>query len=167
MRPDAAAFRDALSRFASGVTIVTTRCDGEPHGLTVSAFCSLTVEPPRVLVCLADTTESKPLVARSGVFAVHVLGRASARLGALFARSGTQSGDPFAGLRTSSAQTGSPILEDCLVWLDCRVEASYAAGDHTVFVGAVVALGRGADHSEPVVYCERSWRLLDSRPFEP
>jgi flavin reductase (DIM6/NTAB) family NADH-FMN oxidoreductase RutF len=167
MPPDARAFRDVLSRFASGVTVVTTQCDGRRHGLTVSAFCSVSAEPPRVLVCLGNDTDSKPLIERSGRFAVHVLGRASAALGPRFAKLPPHVGDPFSGLVTRVAESGAPILEDCLVWLDCRVETLHAAGDHTIFVGAVAALGRGRDDSEPVLYFDRAWRLLDPRPVDP
>ena len=164
--PDAASFRDALGRCANGVTVVTTFCDGQRHGLTVSAFCSVSAEPPRVLVCLGNDTDSKPLIDRSGRFAVHVLGRASAALGPRFAKLAPDSGDPFAGLDLTVAESGCPILENCVLWLDCRVEARHAAGDHTIFVGAVTALGRGRDDSEPVVYCRRAWRKLDPSPID-
>lgn len=165
--PDAQAFRDALSSCASGVTIVTTLCDGEPHGLTVSAFCSVSAAPPRVLVCLGNDTDSKPMIERSGSFAVNVLGVAGAALGPRFAKLASHVGDLFAGLETTRAESGSPILADSVVWLDCRVDAQYAVGDHTIFVGAVTALGRGRDASEPVVYCRRTWRRLDPRPIDP
>lgn len=167
MPPDAHAFRDALSRFASGVTVVTTLCDDRQHGLTVSAFCSVSAEPPHVLVCLGNDTESKPLIERSGRFAVHFLGRASAELGPRFAKLPPHVGDPFAGLGTSSAVSGCPILNDCRAWLDCQVAAVHPAGDHTIFVGRVVALGRGRDEGEPVVYVERAWRVLEASPIDP
>lgn len=164
--PDPRAFRDALSACANGVTIVTTLCDGERHGLTVSAFCSVSATPPRVLVCLGNDTDSKPLIERSGRFAVNVLGVAGAALGPRFAKLPPHVGDLFAGLDTTQAESGSPILADSVVWLDCRVEARHAIGDHTIFVGAVTALGHGRDASEPVVYCRRAWRRLDPRPID-
>jgi flavin reductase (DIM6/NTAB) family NADH-FMN oxidoreductase RutF len=85
MPPDPSSFKSVLSRFASGVTVVTTRLGKRRHGLTVSAFCSVSVEPPRVLVCLNNESDSKPLVERSGVFAVHILGTQQAALGTRFA----------------------------------------------------------------------------------
>lgn len=165
--PDARSFRDALSLCANGVTIVTTLCDGERHGLTVSAFCSVSATPPRVLVCLGNDTDSKPLIERSGHFAVNVLGLAGAALGPRFAKLEAHAGDLFDGIETTRAQSGSPILAASVVWLDCRVEAKHAVGDHSIFVGAVMALGRGRDASEPVVYCRRAWRRLDPRPIDP
>ena len=68
-------YRDVMSRFASGVTVVTTMDAGVPHGLTVSAFSSVSLSPPRVLICLGNDTDSKPLIDKSRCFAVHILGR--------------------------------------------------------------------------------------------
>lgn len=160
MEVDAKAYKEVLSRFASGVTVVTTLCDGVPHGLTVSAFSSVSAKPPRVLVCLGNETDSKPLIDRSGRFAVHILGRDHAGLGPRFAKMIPGMTDPFAGLRFRSERTGSPILNDCLAWLDCSVESAYAVGDHTVFVGAVEAAGHDGGEGEPLLYFRRAWRVL-------
>lgn len=160
MALDPKAFKDVLSHFASGVTVVTTVCDGTPHGLTVSAFSAVSATPPRVLICLGNETDSKPLVERAGHFAVHILGREHATLGTRFAKIAPGIGDLFSGLTYRAEHTGSPILLDCLAWLDCRVESSMAVGDHTVFVGAVEAAGAGAVDGEPVLYYRRAWRVL-------
>src|SRR5262245_34973827 len=131
------AYKAVLSRFASGVTIVTTSHDGKPFGLTVSAFSSVSAAPPRVLVCLANDSDTKPLVERSGHFAVHILGLDQLVLGPRFAKLEPEVTDPFIGLSYREERTGAPILDDCLAWLDCRLESSLPVGDHTVFVGAV------------------------------
>ena len=162
---DSQAYKAVLSRFASGVTIVTTRIDGVPHGLTVSAFCSVSAAPPRVLVCLANSTDSKPLIERSGVFAVHILGRDQVELGLRFAKLEADAPEPFEGLDHRSERTGAPILNDCLAWLDCRVESMVPAGDHTIFVGAVETGGESVLAGEPVVYYRRGWRALDPLPL--
>jgi flavin reductase (DIM6/NTAB) family NADH-FMN oxidoreductase RutF len=167
MAPDPKAYRDVLSCFASGVTVVTTMSEGAPYGLTVSAFSSVSMAPPRVLVCLGNDTDSKPLVERSGHFAVHILGREQAELGVRFAKLAADAPDPFLGLHHRIEQTGSPVLADCLAWLDCRVEHALPVGDHTVFVGAVQAAGRGANEGEPVLYYRRAWRVLHPTPIEP
>jgi flavin reductase (DIM6/NTAB) family NADH-FMN oxidoreductase RutF len=161
MIPDPKAYKELLSHWASGVTVVTTSCDGAPHGLTVSAFCSVSVSPPRVIVCLGNDTDSLPLVTRAGRFAVHVLGRDHAELGTRFAKLVATAGDPFIGLSYGTAHTGCPILRECLAWLDCSVESAIAVGDHTVFVGAVEATGLGQPAGEPVLYYRRAWRVLD------
>jgi 3-hydroxy-9,10-secoandrosta-1,3,5(10)-triene-9,17-dione monooxygenase reductase component len=164
MPTDAQLFKEVLSRFASGVTVVTTVHDGVPHGLTVSAFSSVSAVPPRVLVCLGNKTDSKPLVERSGRFAVHILGRDHLELGPRFAKLVPGAGDPFEGLRYRAELTGCPILEDCLSWLDCTVESALEVGDHTVFVGAVQALGHGRE-GEPVLYYRRAFRALSGDPL--
>jgi flavin reductase (DIM6/NTAB) family NADH-FMN oxidoreductase RutF len=160
MEVDAKTYRDVLSRFASGVTVVTTLCDGVPHGLTVSAFASVSAAPPRVLICLGNSTDSMPLIDRSRRFAVHILGRDHAALGPRFAKMVDGVGDPFEGLSYRSEATGSPVLEACLAWLDCSVDAQFAVGDHTVFVGAVQAAGHVAGEGDPVLYFRRAWRVL-------
>jgi flavin reductase (DIM6/NTAB) family NADH-FMN oxidoreductase RutF len=167
MAIEAAAFKDVLSRFASGVTVVTTMCDGVPHGLTVSAFSSVSASPPRVLICLNNTTDSKPLIERSGRFAVHILGRADAKLGLRFAKMVPGAGDPFEGLAHRLEATGCPILSDCLAWLDCSVDARLPVGDHTIFVGEVEAAGAAASDGEPVLYYRRAWRVLEPGSVEP
>jgi flavin reductase (DIM6/NTAB) family NADH-FMN oxidoreductase RutF len=167
MAADPKMFKDVLSHFASGVTVVTTSVDGVPHGLTVSAFSSVSVTPPRVLICLGNETDSKPLVERAACFAVHILGREHAGLGPRFAKLGADTSDPFTGIVHRRERTGAPILAECLAWLDCRVESALAVGDHTIFIGAVEAAGRGAVAGEPVLYYRRGWRVLDPEPFDP
>ena len=161
MAVDAKAFKDVMSRLASGVTVVTTICDGVPHGLTVSAFSSVSAVPPRVLVCLGNETDSKPLVERSGRFAVHILGRDHAGLGLRFAKLNPDSErDLFNGVSYRSERTGCPILNDCLAWLDCSVHSAVPIGDHTIFVGSVEAAGHAPSDGEPVLYYRRAWRVL-------
>lgn len=167
MPDDPRAFKEALSRFASGVTVVTTRHDGVLHGLTVSAFASVSAAPPRVVVSLGNSTESKPLIERSGVFAVHILGRADVGLGPRFAKLVPGVTDPFDGVPHRVERTGSPILSSCLAWLDCRVETMLPVGDHTLFIGAVEALGHSEGPPEPVLYYQRGWRVLDPNSIDP
>jgi flavin reductase (DIM6/NTAB) family NADH-FMN oxidoreductase RutF len=161
MAVESKAFKDVMSRLASGVTVVTTLCDGVPHGLTVSAFSSVSATPPRVLVCLGNETDSKPLVERSGRFAVHILGRDHAALGPRFAKMLPDAPpDLFGGVSYRTEHTGCPILNDCLAWLDCSVLQMVGVGDHTIFVGSVEAAGYDAQDGEPVLYYRRAWRVL-------
>ncbi|MDH5673368.1 MAG: flavin reductase family protein [Myxococcales bacterium] len=164
--PPPKAFKKVLSRFPSGVTVVTTRNQGEPHGLTVSAFSAVSAEPPRVLVCLGRDTDSLPMVRESGCFAVHILGREHARLAARFAKMLPGVDDLFEGLAVREEVTSAPILSACLGWLDCTVESSYEVGDHTVLIGAVRALGPGEADGEPLLYFNRAFRSLASDPLD-
>jgi flavin reductase (DIM6/NTAB) family NADH-FMN oxidoreductase RutF len=161
MTVDPKGFRDVMSQFASGVTVVTTMCDGVPHGLTVSAFSSVSLSPPRVLICLGNDTDSKPLIDRSGNFAVHILGRDHVELGPRFAKMIPGLEDPFIGMTYRSEITGSPILTECIAWLDCRVDTAVGIGDHTLYVGDVLAAASSAANGEPVLYFRRAWRVLD------
>jgi flavin reductase (DIM6/NTAB) family NADH-FMN oxidoreductase RutF len=154
-------YRDVMSRFASGVTVVTTLCDGVPHGLTVSAFSSVSLTPPRVLICLGNDTDTKPLIDRSRCFAVHILGRDHVELGPRFAKLVPGLDDPFTNLSYRTEQTGAPILDPCIAWLDCRVESTFQTGDHTIYVGDVLDARSTDAEPEPVLYFRRAWRVLD------
>lgn len=159
-------YKQALARFASGVTVVTSACDGEPRGLTVSAFCSVSVAPPRVLVCLSHDSDTKPFIDRSGVFAVHLLGREHAALGPRFADMLPDVDDPFVGIAHGPGVTGAPVLADCMAWLECRVETAHESGDHTIYIGAVEAMGTRGDGSDPILYYQRAWRALAPEPVD-
>jgi len=161
MPVDAQSFRDVMSHFASGVTVVTTTHADKPYGLTVSAFSSVSLQPPRVLICLGNDADTKPLIDRSQCFAVHILGREHVDLGPRFAKLVPGVDDPFEGVTYGTAMTGSPILTRCLAWLDCRVEATFAIGDHTIYTGDVLATGQG-EVGEPVLYYRREWRVLSA-----
>lgn len=166
MSPDANTFKEAMRRFPSGVTVVTTLGDAGRHGLTVSAFSSVSAEPPLILVCLGNDTDSKPILEKAGIFAVNLLGLDGAGLGSRFAGMVPELDDPFEGLMCTTASTGSPILPNCPVYLDCRVEAMHPCGDHVIVVGAVEAVGLGPQ-VEPILYYDRAWRALDPELVKP
>lgn len=158
-------FKDAMSQFATGVTIVTTRADDEIHGLTANAVTSVSLDPLLVLVCVEKTLHSHELMQQSGVFAVNILNVTQRPLAERFAGMIPDVEDRFEGLTYHSADTGSPILPDVLAWLDCRVWATYDGGDHTIFIGEVVAADSLGTH-EPLLYCRRTWAHLGS-PDQP
>lgn len=160
MLPSSQSFKDALSRFASGVTVVTTMHDGQPHGVTVSAFSAISADPPRVLICLNNHGRAKSFIEASGRFAVHILGERNATLGPRFARLKPGISDLFAGVPYRAERTGAPVLDDCLAWLDCSVHSVSEVGDHTLFIGAVEAIGPGSVEGEPILYYNRGFRVL-------
>ena len=138
---DTAQFKEAMGRFATGVTIVSGMEEGEPVGFTCQSFISLSVEPPFVAVAPARTSTSWPRIARAGSFCVNVLADHQADLGRGFAVSG---GAKFEGVDWRPAPaTGSPLIEGSLAWVDCRVELVHDAGDHELIIGKVLDLGRG------------------------
>jgi 3-hydroxy-9,10-secoandrosta-1,3,5(10)-triene-9,17-dione monooxygenase reductase component len=133
---NASLLRDAMSRFATGVTVVTTLDDeGEPQGATANAFTSVSLDPPLILVCLAHTSRTLRALRTRGSFAVNVLGSDHEELARSFARSGdeTSFGDP----EHLPGPSGSPLLAGVHAAIDCRVFAVYPGGDHDIVVGEV------------------------------
>lgn len=141
-------FRAALSRFPSGVTVVTTRdAAGKMHGLTVSAFCSVSLEPPLVLICIEKIAGSHYAFLESGVFAVSMLGVEQRELSERFA---AQHDEKLDGVEFIISELGVPLLAGCVGNLECRVKRSYDGGDHTIFVGEVENVTEG--FGDPLVY---------------
>ena len=137
MALDKAQFRHVLGHFASGVTVVTTLgADGKPYGLTATAFSSLSLVPPLVLVCIDKKAESFPQFESSQVFAVNFLKSGQESTSQRFAVHG---GDKFAGVSYRKVVTGAPVLPDTLGFLDCKVAHRYEGGDHIIYVGEVEA----------------------------
>ncbi len=157
VRPDPTTFRDVLGRFPTGVTVVTTEVDGIPHGMTVNAFTSVSLDPPLVLVCVEHTTVMAGLLERAGRFGVSVLAAGQADVSTWFADSERPVGaDEFEGIAVETATNGVPLLADAVAWLDCRIHAAYDGGDHQIIVGEVVSLGAGR-HQDPLVFHRGSY----------
>jgi 3-hydroxy-9,10-secoandrosta-1,3,5(10)-triene-9,17-dione monooxygenase reductase component len=132
---DLRGFRDALGRFATGVTIVTTAdADGTPVGVTVSSYNSVSLDPPLVLWSLARTSRSLAAFQQAESYAIHVLGQHQQALAGRFASSGT---DKFSGLAFDWSADGTPLLADCAAHFECRAAYQYEGGDHVIFVGQV------------------------------
>ena len=163
------AFRAVMSRWVTGITVITSRDGERTHGMVASSFCSVSADPPTVLFCADHRTRTYPLVQASGVFAVNVLSAAQEDTFRVFAGwKEEHAEDKFAGEPTVGAVSGAPILARSLAWLDCRVVASYPGGNtHTIFVGEVLGAGLGdgegereGDEGAPLVYSQRQVRRL-------
>lgn len=136
-------FRRVLGHFPTGIAVVTAVADGRAVGMTVQSFCSVSLNPPLVLICPALTSTSWPHIEAVGRLCVNVLSEGQENLARQFARSGT---DKYAGVGwTASTHTGSPILEDALAWIDCSVSERHVAGDHLIVTCRVHALGARTD----------------------
>lgn len=130
-------FRDALGRFATGVTIVTTTdADGRPVGVTANSYNSVSLDPPLVLWSLAKTARSMEAFQNAKAFAIHILGREQQDLASRFASRGE---DKFAGLALTTGAGGVPVLPDCAAHFECETTYAYEGGDHVIFVGRVVS----------------------------
>lgn len=132
---DQRAFRNALGRFATGVTIITTRGpDGKPEGLTANSFSSLSLDPPLVLWSLAKAANSRAAFESCEHFAINVLASHQRSLSHRFA---TPAEDKFAGVDWSEGIGGAPVIADCIARFECRNLARHEGGDHVIFVGRV------------------------------
>jgi len=134
-------FRQVAGQFATGVTVVTTCSQGKPAGITVNAFCSVSLEPPLVLVCIDLISLTLPVIRESGSFAVNILTNEQEELSRCFAGSTEERYEHFCHASFHIAATGAPIIDDVLAFIDARVVAEYPAGDHVIFLGQVEAMG--------------------------
>lgn len=149
-------FRRALGHFASGVTVVTATNGDVRHGITVSSFCSLSLEPPLVLICIDRTTGSHELIKAAGTFAVNILAEESQDLSQLFA---SRSPDKFASVAFHAGQTGAPLLDEALATIECRLYDQLPGGDHSIFVGEVIAT-EIRDERAPLLYYRSRYHQL-------
>ena len=163
MRVSGDDFRDVLSCWSTGVTVVTSREGDEIHGMTVNSFSSLTGEPPLVLFCGDQSAHTHELVTKSGVFAVNILSEDQEEISNVFAgRNQEAEPDRFDGLSYREALTGAPIIDESLAYLDCRVIASHPQGTHTIFVGAVLVAKVLRPSGQPLLYFDRHYRQFAS-----
>jgi flavin reductase ActVB len=158
-QPDAVTngFRAAMSQLAAGVVMVTCHLDGKPWGLTVSACCSVSMEPPMLLVSLGRETASAHAIGESGRFGVSILGESLIEV----ARFGSSRGKPkfVEHFCHGDAVCESPAVGGALAHVDCTVEQTVAAGDHTIYIGRVhdVML---QDGDRPLVYHTQTYHSL-------
>jgi 4-nitrophenol 2-monooxygenase / 4-nitrocatechol 4-monooxygenase, reductase component len=152
-------FREVISHFASGVTVVTALHDGRMYGTTASAVTSLSLEPPMLLVCMNKQSETGRAVAISKRFGVNILGANQVDLAERFAQKG---GDKFAGVPITSGESGEPLFEEALATLECRVAEETTGGTHHVFLAEVE---RGAARGgAPLAYFKGEFGRLDLTP---
>ena len=141
---DKTTFRAGLSRFGTGVTIITTRDEqGQPTGFTASSFTSLSLDPPLVLFCLSRNSNCMQAFTDNPFFAVNILKESQQELSARFA---TQDEAKFSGISIRAGETGVPLIPECLANLECFKKEIVPGGDHMIFVGEVkeIHLGEGA-----------------------
>jgi flavin reductase ActVB len=147
-----------MARYAAGVVVVTT-LDGAglPRGFTASSFCSVSLDPPLILVCLANSADSFAAFDACGHFAVSVLAPEHQPLAVRFA---TKGADKFASGGLSRTPGGLPAVAGALAELECETYARHPAGDHTILIGRVAGARLGESSETPVVYYEKSFRSL-------
>jgi len=143
-------FKLGMRSLAGAVNIITSTYAGHRNGMTATAVCSVSAEPPTVLVCVNRRAKTHGAIEKSGAFCVNVLRAEHSELSIAF--SGTRTGEArFAMAAWSQLVTGSPVLSDSLVSLDCRVVNKLTHGTHTVFLGSVEQILIGK-RGRPLLY---------------
>ncbi len=148
-------YRQALRKFASGITVVTVKERDGYHGMTASSFAAVSLEPPQILVCLEKTTRTRGLVLDARSFAVNLLADHQQELARMFSQQGDK---PFNELKYKMGQTGAPLLDGSIAWIECEIAQVLDAGDHDVVIGEVISCERREGH--PLVYFDRAYRSL-------
>ena len=150
-------FRSVLGHFATGVAVVTALVESQPIGMTVQSFCSLSLEPPLILLCPGLTSTTWPRIEACGKLCINLLAENQEQLAKQFARSGT---DKFAGVGWSRTTiTESPLLAHCMAWLDCELSAVHPGGDHLVAICTVLDLSARSD-LRPLIFFKSGFERM-------
>jgi flavin reductase (DIM6/NTAB) family NADH-FMN oxidoreductase RutF len=152
---NAVSFRETLGHFASGVTVITTMYENIVHGMTANAFCSVSLDPPLVLVSIDKRAHMQTLLAESGYYGVSVLARNQEALSRHFSgRSQVKLRVPFFW------HSSCPLIEGSVAQLVCRIIAAYPVGDHKLYIGQVEALG-SSNGNAPLLFYGGKYHTLD------
>lgn len=146
---DPTTFRQVLGRYPTGVTLVAAADADGPFAMVIGSFGSVSLEPPLVQFMPAIGSTTWPRIEATGSYCVNVLGEDQLQISNAFF---SKSGDPFAGISWSAGPTGSPIVEGCVAWIDCDIDAVHGVGDHLIVVGAVRQLGEGSSAAGPLLF---------------
>lgn len=154
---DRSAFREVLRNWASGVTVVTTRAGEVIHGMTVSAFSSVSADPPLVLVCANRSSITHEVIQKGGVFAVNILASHQADISNLFSSSEHEN-VRLDSVSWSEGETGAPLIDGAVASIECEVHNAHREGSHTIYIGRVEAAH--TIDAEPLLYYDGDYRAL-------
>jgi flavin reductase (DIM6/NTAB) family NADH-FMN oxidoreductase RutF len=154
-------FRRAMGRFATGVTIITTRLGEDLHGMTANAVTSLSLDPLLVLVCVDKTADTHDILSKAGVFAVNILNKDQSEISDRFAKKEFDGAHGLEDLPHTFAVTGAPIIDGSLAYLDCRTVTEHHGGDHTIFIGEVLE-AKELSEAEPLVFYRGNYGRFNS-----
>jgi flavin reductase (DIM6/NTAB) family NADH-FMN oxidoreductase RutF len=161
---DAERFKAGMSQVAGAVWVVATWNEDQPWGLTATAVCSFTADPPALLVCVNRDAGAHDHILASRRLSVNLLGAAQSDVASRFAgREGHQGQDRFAGVAWRRSASGAPVLDDCLAAFECEVITVYESRTHTAFVCGVVGLDLAGAATEPLLYFQRDFTTVQPR----
>ena len=155
--------RAVRRRWASGVAVVLVRDDAGYRGATLSAFTTVSLEPPLVLLVIDREGQMADRVPAAGAFTVSVLDRSHEFLAERFAGRAPLAPTDLAGVPHELTPAGRPVLTGALAWFDCTVVTVHPGGDHLLVLGAVTEVGSTADTDDPLLYYEGRYRAIEAR----
>jgi flavin reductase (DIM6/NTAB) family NADH-FMN oxidoreductase RutF len=156
MGVDPSEYKNSLRKFASGVGLVTVATNGNLHGMTVSSFASLSLDPPLVVACLENGSRTRAMVFESRAFSVNILAAHQTHIARAFAAAGPKT---FDGLAFHSGRKGAPLLDDAIAWIECDVQEIVDGGDHDIVVGEVMSCT--ANEGTPLLYFDRHYHSFE------
>lgn len=151
--------RKVMRKWTSGVTIVTTKYQDLFHGMTVSSFTSVSLQPPLVTVSLMKDSRTHKLILRSKIFGITILSEGQVEISSIFANQVTDSDNRFSGVETTSLQTGAPLIKEGLAFFDCTLFDILEFGTNSLLIGEVVAAELGIS-GKPLLYFDQRYRKL-------
>src|SRR5262245_37852991 len=163
MSIDAAAFKKGMRHLAASVTLITTRHRELRGGLTATAVCSVSAEPPQLLVCVNRTASAHDSIGEAGIFCVNILAPAHRKIAERFAGMDEVEGDErFRDMgEWSTLSTGAPVLKGCPVSFDCRLVTKVAAGTHTIYIGEIIDITLDGE-AKPLLYADGAFMHVDA-----
>ena len=151
--------RKVMRRWTSGVTVVAVSHNGRMHGMTVSSFTSVSLEPPLVTISLMNDSRSLDMIARSKSFAITILSNEQTEVSKVFAGQVGDDEDRFAGIETIKFVTGSPLIKGGLAFFDCKVFEIYEFATNSLIIGEVIAADIG-ENEKPLLYFDQQYHQL-------
>jgi len=166
IRPDR--YREVMGHFATGISIVTALEGSRPHGITVNAFSSVSLEPALVMVALDRRRYITPIVRDAGRYAVNVLGADQQSLSDCFAHAPVSPGrEAFCGATWQPGPTGLPLIAGSIATLECTIVETFSAGDHDLFIGRVDSLEQHDVDMAPLLYYRRRYLRIERGAESP
>jgi flavin reductase (DIM6/NTAB) family NADH-FMN oxidoreductase RutF len=150
-------FRRVMGQFPTGVSVLTTVHQGQPHGMTANSLTSVSLDPVMILACLTRGARTALAIQKAGHFAVNILGEHQEEISRRFAKPGQ---DHFDGLDVIDGHRGLPLLPGCLAYLVCNVDDVVQAGDHDIVLGNVEACEANTNGGNPLVFFQGGYRKL-------
>ncbi len=154
--PDTAHLKDAMSRFTTGVTVVTAQFEGHDYGMTCNSFNTVSLDPPMVMWCIRKSSQSHTAYTKGKGYVVNVLAADQQSLAMKFTQ-GTQA-ERFLGVETQNTPSGMQRINGAVAWFDCTLEQTVSAGDHDILIGRVQAVG--THDAAGLVYARRQFGVL-------